>query len=55
MNDRLDQVIQAANDEEMEAIESAMCRAGLIWKCEECYYNNDPEHETCEECGAEMP
>jgi hypothetical protein len=53
--DKLEQVIRVANDEEMDAIESAMIRAGLIWKCEECCYNNGPESESCESCGEAKP
>jgi hypothetical protein len=48
--DRLDKVLNAANDYEFPAIQDAMRRAGLIWEHVGCW-TNDGDDETCEQCG----
>jgi hypothetical protein len=59
--DRLDRVFNAAHDEEIEAIEQAAFRAGVLWRCRsivrgrECGWNNDESEKKCGDCGKAKP
>lgn len=39
----------AANDDDAEALERIMIRAGMLWQCEECGWNNDSDDAACED------
>lgn len=51
--DRLDKVLDAADDYELSAIQDAMRRAGLIWDHVGCW-TNDGLETSCEGCGRQI-